>query len=454
MKRRKFVIKSISGATGIAVGSAALGWSGCTADNANKKVVLGLIGAGARGRSVAIGTCASNASVELKAVCDVNDLKAGQTIQQVESELGYKPAHVRDMRRVFDDRDIDAVIVATPEHWHALATIRACQAGKDVYVEKNPSNNVWEGRKMVEAARKYRRIVQVGFQNRSAPFGQSARAYIESGQLGQVVHVKSYNLLGGRKWEPQPDTAVPDGLDWDAWLGPAPYRSYNPGIHNMRGRGGWNDFWAFSGGCLADDASHVLDLARKVLGDPGHPKSVYALGGNWAWGSRRETPEFQAITYDYEDFTWTCESGNATNYLRKTPVEIRTSDAKFPVWRQNATRTEIYGNQGMMYLGRHGGGWQVIGPEGKIMAGECGLFPDKDHQNNFIHCIRTRDEPNGNPEQGHLSACLVHLGNTAYRVGNKHLRFDGDLEQFIGNDAASALLRSPYRQGYMVPEEV
>ncbi len=135
------------------------------------------------------------------------------------------------MKEVFDDRDVDAVWISTPDHWHALATIWACQAGKDVYVEKTPSHCIWEGRKMIEAAKKYKQIVQAGFQNRSGAYNASARDYIQSGKLGQVVHIRIYNLLGGGKWMPQPDAEIPQGLDWDAWLGPAPTVPYNPGRH-------------------------------------------------------------------------------------------------------------------------------------------------------------------------------------------------------------------------------
>lgn len=452
MKRRDFIGKTIIGASGLSLGTSGL----LPASNmgANDKIVLAIIGSGSRGTSTIINTCKVNKNVEIKTVCDVNDLKAAKAIDQMEKELGYKPAHSRDMKAVFDDKDINAVWISTPEHWHALATVWACQAGKDVYVEKNPTINIWEGRKMVEAAEKYNRIVQIGFQNRSAAYGFSAREYIKSGKLGQIVHVKSYNMLGGSKWTAQPDEEIPQGLNWDSWLGHTAYRPYNPGIHDMNGRGGWGSFWDFSGGTLADDASHVMDLARMVLGDPGHPKSVYGWGGNFAWGSERETPEFQSITFDFDDFTMTCESGNATNYMEKTPGEIRNSDSQFPDWKQNATRTEIYGTEGMMYLGRHGGGWQVLGNKGEILAQEYGIFPDTWHQQNFIDCIRSRRQPNGHVEQGHLSATLVHLGNIAYRVGNKQMFFDGKNERFIDNDDANQLIKTSYRENYTIPEKV
>jgi hypothetical protein len=205
---------------------------------------------------------------------------------------------------------------------------------------------------------------------------------------------------------------------------------------------------------MAGDASHVMDLARLVLGDPGHPKSIYGWGGNNAWGSEAETPDFQSITFDFGKFTLTCDSGTATNYIKKTPAYIRMDPTLFPDWRTNATRTEIYGTEGLMYLGRHGGGWQVVGEDSRIIAQNGGIFPDADHQKNFIESLRTRKKPNGDILQGHLSACLVHLGNIAYRVGNLPLSFNPDTEKFIGNEDANKLVKALYRENYKMPESV
>lgn len=453
IKRRQFINTAFTGITGMSLGASVLSLASCK-KVANEKIVLALIGSGTRGTSSIISTCKVNENVEIKTVCDVKTSRLEIAAFQIEQELGYKPGATKNMKELFDDKDIDAVWIATPEHWHALATVWACQAGKDVYVEKNPTISIWEGRKMIEAAEKYNRIVQVGFQNRSAPYGFSARDYIKSGRLGKIVHVKCYNLLGGSKWIPQPDQETPEWIDWDAWLGPAPYRPYNPAITDAKGRGGWLDFWAFGGGALSDDASHVMDLARMVIGDPPHPKSVYAKGGNWPWGSEKETPEFISITYDFGDFTMTCDSGNGTNYMKKTPGDIRFDSSRFPDWPTNSTRTEIYGTEGLMYLGRHGGGWQVVGKDSKVIAQEGGVFPDEEHQKNFIESLRTRKNPNGNVEQGQLSACLVHLGNIAYRVGNKQLYFDAKNECFIENEDANKLLRTSYRDNYRIPDKV
>jgi predicted dehydrogenase len=453
MKRRDFINRTLSGAVGITFGASVVSLPSGQ-KGANDKIVLALIGAGGRGVETIISTCKINTNVEIKTICDVKATRVAAALNAIEKQLGYKPKSTKNMQEILTDKDVDAVWIATPEHWHALATVWACQAGKDVYVEKNPTISIWEGRKMIEAAEKYKRIVQIGFQNRSASYGFSARDYIKSGKLGKIVEVKSYNMLGGRKWMPQPDRETPEWIDWDTWIGPAQYRPYNPAITDANGRGGWLDFWAFGGGALSDDASHVMDLARMVLGDPPHPKSVYACGGNWPWGSQKETPEFLSITYDFGDFTMTCDSGNGTNYMKKTPGNIRMDSTLFPDWRTNATRTEIYGTEGLMYLGRHGGGWQVVGEDSKIIARDGGIFPDESHQKDFIDALRTRKKPNGAVEQGHLSATLVHLGNIAYRVGNKQLNFDSENERFIGNDDAAKLIKTSYRDNYKMPENV
>jgi predicted dehydrogenase len=452
MDRRDFLKQGVLASVGVGLGVSSLFAASCA--GANDRIVLALVGSGGRGLSCIISCCKINKNVTIKTVCDVNSTKLAKAVAEVEKELGYRPGATDDMRAIFDDKDVDAVWVATPEHWHTLAAIWACQAGKDVYVEKNPSVNIFEGRKLVEAAKKYRRIVQIGFQNRSAPYGFTARDYIASGKLGKIVTVKCYNLLGGGKWIEAPETPVPSWLNWDKWLGPAPMRGFSSSIVDEHGRGGWLCYWAYGGGGLSDDASHVMDLCRLVIGDPGHPKSVYGWGGNHIFGGMRETPEFQSIVYDFGEYTLTCDNACATGYMTKTPNDIRYDKTKFPDWRNNATRTEIYGTEGLMFLGRHGGGWQVLGPKNEIVAQDGGVMPDNEHQINFIESLRSRKQPNGDVEECHRSATLVHLGNIAYRVGNKQLLFDPETEKFTNDDAANKLARGAYRKGYEVPENV
>lgn len=444
ISRRRFIGSST---LATAAGAAIQFPSVIRAQNSAERIVLALIGAGGRGSSHA-SAMARLPGVEFKYVCDVWSDRGSATMADLEKVQPRGPKRITDMREALADKEVNAVVITTPEHWHALATIWACQAGKDVYVEKNPSMTVWEGRKMIEAARKYNRIVQVGFQNRSGPYAASARDYIASGKLGRIVHVKVYNMLDGSKWEPKPDSPPPPGLDWDAWLGPAPEVPYNPGRHQN-----WHPWWDYKGGALADDASHQLDLTRMALGDPPHPKSVLCFGGNYAFQSKREVPEFQSIIYDYGDYAMTCDNGNATGYMKKFPGEVRFGD-KWPHWPTSACRVEIYGTNAMMLLGRHGCGWQVVVEGGKVIDQDKGYFPDKWHQPNFIECLRTRKKPNADIEQAHHSACLVHLANTSFRVGQRQLDFDAANERFTNNETANALQKNKGRKHYTIPETV
>jgi len=444
ISRRYFFSNSMHGLAGASL--AASGRS--RAQAANNKVVLALIGAGGRGSSLA-GNLALVENVEFKSICEVNDARGEEITRRLESIRGIRPKRVLDMRQAFEDKDVDGVVIATPEHWHALATVWACQAGKDVYVEKNISLTVWEGRKMVEAARKYKRIVQCGTQNRSAPYAATARDYIRNGALGRVVLVKVYNLLtSGGPWKAQQDGPVPPGVNWDLFLGPAREVPFNPG--RLRG---WGNYWDYAGGPLSGDGIHQLDLTRMALGDPRHPAATYCAGGRLAFDDARETPDNQVITYDYGSFVMTCESGNFTPYMKKFPPEVRVG-TQWPNWPQSSCRVEIYGTKQMMYLGRHGAGWQVLEADGKLITQDKGYFPDKWHLPNFVDCIRSRKLPNADVEQGHYSACLVHLGNVALRAGKQRLEFDQPSERFVGNERANAFLKPAYRKHYRIPEAV
>lgn len=416
---------------------------------ANDKVVLALIGAGGRGTQVILSMQKCVQGVEVKYVCEVDEERGGRAIDELEKQQGKRPVRINDMRKAFDDRDIDAVVICTPEHWHALATIRACQAGKDIYVEKNISLTISEGRKMIEAAAKYKRIVECGFQNRSAPYNIHAKEYIQSGKLGGIALIKAYCMLPGNKpWILKEDEPAPEGLDWDQWLGPAPLVPYNVSRHK-----GYNEFWAYSCGLPLADCCHVIDLARMVLGDPEHPQSVYCAGGRVLYDDKREIPDNQSITYDFGGIPITVEASIYGEYLSKARPEVRYGDL-FPNWPFNSDRMEIYGTEGMMYLGRHGAGWQVLGKNSEVIAQEYGYFPDEAHQQDFIDCIRTRKIPNSNIEQGHKSATLVHLANLSYRIGKKQLFFDGKTEKVTNSDEANEISKGTYREKYRIPDIV
>jgi predicted dehydrogenase len=457
--RRGFVGKSIQGAVALATGTiAATAARPARSQSPGEKVVLGLIGAGGRGRYLLNRFLAMD-NVEAKYVCDVEEARGQAGAAEAAQRQGYRPEYVTDMRAVLDDPDVDAVIVATPEHWHAVATVWACQAGKDVLVEKNLARTIWESRKMIEAARKYDRVVQTGFQCRSAPYIFAARDYIAAGELGTVLFVKVFNMLpfvyGSYPLQPTPDSEPPAGLDWDRWLGPAPERPYNAGVHRN-----WYGYWEYSGG-NASDAVHTLDVARMVLGDPPHPAAVNCAGGRWQYDDGGEMPDVQMVTFEFDRLVMTFENTGFTPYMFKTPQSIRDGD-QFPFWPQNSSRIEIYGTKRMMYLGRHGGGWQVLesGPQelgtefGNVVAQQFGRFPDDPHMVDFVQCIRERKRPNGDIEVCHYSAALEYLANMAYRAGNRKLHFDGATETFPDDAEANRLLRPSYRSPYRMPDSI
>ena len=416
----------------------------------NDRIVLALIGAGSWGTNLILNVTDINQNVFVKYVCDVDDTRGGMAISELEKKQKVKPVRVRDMRRVFEDQEVDGVIIATPQHWHALATIWACQAGKDVYVEKSISLNIGEGQKMIEAAMKYERVVQCGTQNRSSEYVRLARDYIKSGQLGDVVAVNVMGLLNGplpfneKKGEKTPDT-----IDWNMWLGPAPEVPYSVSRNKSN-----LFYWDYSGGlALGNDAMHQVDLARIVLDDPGFPTSVYCAGGRYQFDDQRDAPDYQMTTFDYGNFVLTVQTGEFAPYMLKTSPEIRFGDG-FPEWKQNSTKIEIYGTKGKMYVGRMGGGWQVYDKERQIAAQASGLFPLKTHLGNYLDCIRTRNQPNGNIVEGHKSATLVHLANLSYRSGKKQLYFSGEHETVTNDQKANKLAMGTSRKGFEIPAEV
>jgi predicted dehydrogenase len=249
-------------------------------------------------------------------------------------------------------------------------------------------------------------------------------------------------LPGTREWIMKEDSPVPDGLDWDRWLGPTESVPYNVSRHKA-----WQDWWAYSGGIhMSGDASHIIDLARMALGDP-MPQTVYSAGGRVIFDDKRDIPDNQTVIFDMGNYPISLESSQYGDYMYKTPQEVRYSD-KFPVWNTNATRIEIYGTKGLMYLGRHGGGWQVFGADMKLLAEKTGYFPDEVHHRNFIECIRSRKTPNAPIEQGVKSATMINLANLSYRTGKKSLGFDAAAGVILDNTEAAALDKRTYRKGY------
>ena len=414
---------------------------------ANERFVVGIMGAKGRGLALA-QELGKRADVEIAYLCDVDSRLFDRAPQAIEAVTSKRPKTTMDFRHILDDKDVDALVNATPDHWHAIPTIMACQAGKDVYVEKPISHNIWEGRKMVEAARKYNRVVQVGLQNRSAPYVRGAIDYLQAGNLGDVHLVRVLNMKTRSAVPPKPDEPTPEGVDYDMWLGPAPKRAFNPNHFHYS----WHWFWDYSGGDIINDGVHQMDLARWMVGLK-YPKSVYATGGKYAYDDAQETPDTQHVLFDYDGMTMTFELTLWTPYMKKISPQVRDSDL-LPDWPFCATRIEVYGTKGLMMMGRHGGGWQVFGTDDKELTRMYGRHPIVEHLDDFFACIKSRQRPNGDIEEGHMSTVLCHLGNISYRVGGRKLYFDAETETFAGDKEANQLVKRVYRKPWVIPEKV
>jgi predicted dehydrogenase len=440
LNRREFINRSLGAVT--AMGAV----SGARSAAANQKVVVGIMGIGGRGTALA-RMFAAREDVEVTYLSDPDSRRAASASKAVEEAQGHPPRFVQDFRRMLEDRTVDAVINATPDHWHALGTILACQAGKHVYVEKPMAHNVWEGRKMVEAARKYRRVVTVGMQSRSAPYARAAREFVQSGKLGEIHLVRVYNLMQHPRQQPGSVQSVPPEFDYDLWCGPAAKLPYLPGAY-------WLNQAEYSCGPIPGDAVHQLDLARYVLGDPPPPKTVTHAGGIVVLRDGRDTPDTQFATYEYDRFTLLFQGGLWSPYMKKIAPHIRDGDL-FPDWQFCATKIEILGTNAYMYLGRHGGGWQVFDQEHRIIQQAYGRQGDAPHIENFLQCVRSGALPNADVEQGHQSVLLCHLANIAWRAGNQKLAFDAQSESFPETPGANRFLqRASYRAPWSVPAEV
>jgi len=439
LNRREFMKGTVGAAASLTV------LSQSRAHAAGEKVIMGVMGLGGRGTYLA-EKFAQRPDVEIAYLSDPNTRRFARAREAVEEAQDTRPKMVQDFRKILDDRSVDALINATPDHWHGLGTIMACQAGKDVYVEKPMAHNIWEGRKMIEAAEKYKRVIQVGMQSRTAPYTRKAKEYIQSGKMGDIYLVRVFNMMKHSKQREAPNQPVPEGFDYDMWCGPAPKLPYNPSRR-------WLNQWEYSCGPIPGDAVHQLDLARYLMNDIPYPKTVVHAGGVNALRDGREIPDTQLATFEYGSLTLLMESALWTPYIKKIPGSIRDSD-RFPDWPFCSTRVEILGTEGFMYYGRHGGGWQAYDAKGDLVRSEYGRQADKEHQDNFIDCIRTRKKPNANAEIGHQTVLLCHMANISYRVGNLKLEFNPQTERFTNCDEANKYIKREYREPWVVPDNV
>ncbi len=454
MNRRQFVNRSKNAGLGAAALTILANPLSARATPENDKIVLAAVGCGGRSQGLTKGFLERGDCVYAYA-CDPNSPRAEQRAKTIADRQGKAPKIVKDFREALDDKSVDAIISATPDHWHALSTVWACNAGKDVYVEKPPTHDCWEGQQMVKAARKNKRIVQCGFQNRSAPYNMAARQYIQDGKLGDVHLCRIYNQKPPWGMCPRvPDSDPPARFDWNIWNGPAPEHRYNASMHKC-----WHHIWRYSGGDIANDASHQIDLARWLLGVD-YPKTVYSTGGRYATDPETlvaETPDTQIALYDFDKLLVSFELTLFAPYILKTDSYVRDHDM-FPYWLQNSTRIEIFGTKGMMIAGRHGGGWQVfVRPKSRqpvVKDQMFGRFPDPDHKENFVQSIRSRKLPNADVKKGHMTCLMIHYANISYRLGGQKLTIDPKTEHIVDNDDAMKLFKRSYRKPWVIEEVV
>ena len=443
MKRREFFKHAIQ-STAIASTTAS---SAKRILGANERVVVGLIGCGGRGLAVS-KLMREVPGVEFGAVCDVYDTNAAAAKEWA----GPRANAFKDFRKLLDEKGIDAVLIATPDHWHAIPTLLACQSGKDVYVEKPLAHNIKEGRAMVEAARRYKRVVQTGTQHRSAPHYSEVQRIIRSGELGEVrfVRVWNYSNMSPNGIGRAQNSEIPEGLDWDFYLGPAPAVPFNRNrfLRNFR----W--FWDYAGGSITDFGNHRLDTVHQVMGVDA-PKTVVATGGRFTLKDDGEMPDVLQVTYEYPSFVLSYEACNTNAH----GVGGRTPEMAYYQARGANDRPHgeaFYGTNGALFSDRIGfeiypeplpvarrdGSQRLNSPiEGYRMKPKrvAGKDCTDLHVRNFIECVRSRALPAADVEIGHRSTTVAHLGNIAYKT-RKKLNWDAAKENFPGEADASSLL--------------
>ncbi len=398
------------------------------AGSANDTIRIAIVGVRSKGRDL-IKLFEKIPGVRIVAICDADRDELQQGLRLLEKNRP-KVEGYEDLRQVLDRKDVDAVVVATPHHWHSLMTVWACQAGKDVYVEKPVSHNVWEGRKAVEAARKYNRIVQAGTQSRTDPALQEAFAYLQSGQLGRMRLVRGFcykrrpsigHVLGAQR--------VPENVNYNLWCGPAPLTP----LMRQRLHYDWHWVWATGNGDIGNQGVHEMDMCRWVLGQSALPPRVMSYGGRYGYVDDGETPNTQIVFYDYKPVPMIFE-------VRGLPLAKGEEGETMDSYKRIRIGLLVECEHGF-FAGGSGGG-VIIDNNGKRVKDWSGPG-GRDHQENFIKAVRSRkvSDLNADIQEGHLSSALCHLGNISQRLGQRSSP-DEVRERSQGNkDAEDALDR-------------
>ena len=461
--RRDFIKTGAIGTAGIAIGG--MGFSAksyAAIVGANERINLAVIGLRNLGTVHLNSYCSLKDShnVHLRALCDTDEALFAPALKLVGEKSGLKPTTSWDLRTVLDDKAIDAVSIVVPNHWHALATVWACQAGKHVYVEKPASHNIWEGRKMIEAGRKYNRRMQVGLNNRSSSNVREAMAFLHRGGIGEVYLARALCFKARDSYGLAKDGTPPAAFHYDRWLGPAPLRPDN----EKRSHYNWHWYWDTGNGDTGNTGPHQLDLARWGMQKNEHPVAVYSTGGLFgftqdegktpgkrvygdveAYGHDRtaqETPNTQTAAYTYADgkIIEMETRGRYTNHEGSEGQEVGNL---------------FYGSEGWLEIGGHT--WKAFRRREKqpFAQSKDAERERAAHWANFLEALRAgkNDALHGDIQEGHLSTSLCHLANISYRVG-RSLTFNGAQEKFVNDAVADALLTRVYRAPYVVPGTV
>lgn len=400
----------------------------------DRKLVRGMIPG--RGK-VHINNYAAIPNVRIKTICDVDERLFPGVVSTIEEKFGATPKTEVDFRRILDDKDIDAVSLATPDHWHALHTVQACQAGKDVYVEKPAHHNVSEGQKMIAAARKYKRVVQNGINPRSSKANKEAVKFIQEGRLGKVYMARGIVYRHRASIGHVDDSPIPQGVHWDTFLGPAPYRPFNENryIYN------WHWFWDTGTTEFGNNGIYRMDMARWAMNLNTHPVKVHCTGGKFCREDDQEVPNVMSAVYEYEN-----------GMILQNEVRSLYTNHEGPNGSEDCF---IYGDKGWMTIKNGFKTYFGLKNEPGPSLSDADMTAQEKSNNwkNFIDCVRSRkvEDLDCDIAEGHLSACIGHLGVISYRTGRK-LEFNPATEKFVNDPEADKLLTRNYRKPYIMPE--
>ena len=428
--RRRFLQSTSLGAAALATGTA----NGANRTAANETLNIAVIGPGGMG-SHHTRYLAKRKDVRIRYVCDVDKNRMAKAAKIVAEATQKSPTMAGDMRKIFEDKAIDAVFIATPDHWHAPAAILALNAGKHVYVEKPCCHNIREGWLMSDAVKRSGKVLQVGTQTRSTAFVQDAMKRLHAGAIGEILVAKAWNSqrrgsIGKRK-----PTKPPAHLDYDNWVGPAPMVPYRPNLLPSV----WRWWHNFGCGDIGNDGVHDIDVALWGLGVDTHPSTVTCLGGKYFFDDDQQFPDTQYAVFEYPF------DGKPQGRRKQLIFEQRIwSPYKQEGYENGAA---FYGTKGMMIVG-HTQGWRLYGPRNKLIAEKTGRADLIAHHTNFFQCIRGEaKQPNADIKAGHLSAGIVHLANIAART-NSVLQFDPKKEVITNSETANSLVGRKYREGH------